>query len=388
MSNLSINQLMATVRDSKSPSSARSYLAMLKRLRDYSKSDVIEPNVINSTWVDGFATYLCQCGLRQSSVNQFLLLLRAVVTDAIDDSQRIIIKEAFGATSYHKTVDASVIDISDLALIIDGNPVPNNFLQKIREKFIEHLTDGTDHSAEDDRWPVALHCLGEALQLRHRLDTHSLQHARQMLSNALDSRAESLVKKLRSLERERWYAIRCHRFTPTEIYSKNFTGQVKNFIPSISWKRNLNAATMAGGGTKRPEKFPALIDKLLFVYTYPHDIIEKKRSLYPDANVYSTPGTGTPSPISDREMRVFMFLCDNARDITINEAVEDSKIKAEDYLGHEVVITAGDFSGIMGIIDKVDPQHYLVQVKFPTIGGALVTATVPIDIVEEIREEI
>lgn len=379
---VNLSTLEQRVRRERKPSSARNYLAALQRLRQYLGTDTLPLQDITPRWVDGYREHLQQSGLRATTANQFVACLRAMLKEPMAATMPAQYRDAFDQTHIAQPTDPTAIDILDLQSIVDSTPLGNKILEHTRQQFLGHLTDDTLHSDGDDQWDTALQCLGEALRLRHPLRAQSLQQAQTMLHNRLDHRARLLLKKLQSAVTNRWYAIRCHNLTPLETLQLTHVTDSDSYIPSRQWRSDdSNRNDLA---RQRPGTLPSLLDRLLFVRVKSQQAITLKRALYPDANIYSTPGDCRPSPVSDSELRLFRVLCEMATDVAISDPDEAPALDPEQYLGQQVMITAGSFSGTVGIVDRVDPRHYRVRVTFTTLGGAIVTATVPADLIETV----
>lgn len=140
---IDISDLEAQVRATKSESSARNYLAMLKRLRAYNGNrSVIPVSDITPRYVTGFSDYLFAHQVATSSVRLFIKCLRSVLKDGCGDEHTDTIRHVF------KSIDTTTrpltrdIDIDDVNTIAYSRLSGQIALQKIRDLFMFALYGG------------------------------------------------------------------------------------------------------------------------------------------------------------------------------------------------------------------------------------------------------
>ena len=120
--------------------------------------------------------------------------------------------------------------------------------------------------------------------------------------------------------------------------------------------------------TDRIEFFvPEIIGSLVFIKATKEYIGTLEQDYFNRMWVYRNPLTNTPSPIPDKEMEVFIFVCTaGRRGLTF---LGDDK--AEYHRGDRVRVTDGPFKGAEGHIVRIKKDRRLVV----TIRGVAAVAT-------------
>jgi transcription antitermination factor NusG len=167
------------------------------------------------------------------------------------------------------------------------------------------------------------------------------------------------VADLMGINKTNWYAMNCHDDQPADMANeihnlpKLKTMGLKHFVPPVT-KDN-------GSYMKR----------LLFVNCMAVDAAYIRRSLMPRVYVFdcmADDGKRIPAPISDAEMKTFMYLSDlSTDDITYYFPDEISQIpKFDEY--EEVEITEGLFAGKIANVYKKTANKLKVLVKFEAMN--------------------
>lgn len=184
-------------------------------------------------------------------------------------------------------------------------------------------------------------------------------------------------------ERLHWYVMRC--------YAEDSMTMAESFGPQIPFLRGEAFRSFVPPpdaaldkklpGKKRKTTRPTFMGSLLFINCTQDVAQQLKRYLGADAYIYTHPATSLPAPISDREMLTFMLLCEVSTDtITYHFPTRQTLLPAIEK-GRTARITRGNAVGQVGIIEKISTDRYKVSLTFSSLGGARVTATVPIEFI-------
>ena len=112
---------------------------------------------------------------------------------------------------------------------------------------------------------------------------------------------------------------------------------------------------------------PEIIGSLVFMQTTDEYLARFEQSFFSQVWVYRSPSTHKPSPIPDREMEVFMFVCSAGKQ-GLTYLGDD---KPEYHLGEHVRVTDGPFKGAEGHIKRIKKDRRLVV----SISGVAAVAT-------------
>ena len=85
----------------------------------------------------------------------------------------------------------------------------------------------------------------------------------------------------------------------------------------------------------------------------------------------------TPAFINTDEMMAFMFLADVAGDTIRYFFPDETEAMPEFSANERVMVTNGNFTGHVGLIDKVGKDRLRVVVRIEAMNGAIVTAEIP-----------
>lgn len=144
------------------------------------------------------------------------------------------------------------------------------------------------------------------------------------------------------MEEMRWYAakVRYNRMQP--LKERLTVDRVNYFVPEI-------------------------IGSLLFVQTTEEYLGHFEQSFFSQLWIYRSPSTHKPSPIPDREMEVFIFVCSAGKQ-GLTYLGDD---KPEYHMGERVRVTDGLFKGAEGHIKRIKKDRRLVV----SISGVAAVAT-------------
>lgn len=134
--------LQQRVLETKSASTARYYLAMLKRLQTYCKSPVLDLNIVDSDYVADFGEYLVQDGVTLSTVKLFKMAFRATMKDVFGSSFKAQFKAAFKEVDSKNETATHSISYEDLKKIINCNLENHLVLKRARLAFIYCVVSG------------------------------------------------------------------------------------------------------------------------------------------------------------------------------------------------------------------------------------------------------
>jgi transcription antitermination factor NusG len=163
------------------------------------------------------------------------------------------------------------------------------------------------------------------------------------------------------INKTNWYAMNCHDGEPAdmanEIHSLPLlkTMGLKHFVPPVAEDKGKSH----------------YMKRLLFVNCMAVDAAYIRRSLLPRIYIFdcmADDGKRIPAPISDAEMKTFMYLSDlSTDDITYYFPDEVSQIpKFEEF--EEVEITDGLFAGKVANVYKKSADRLKVLVKFEAMN--------------------
>lgn len=124
------------VKSTKAPSSARNYLAMVRRLREFAGGDSLSLDAVNPGFVAGFGDHLLSQGLSPSSVALFKKCFRALFKDLFGTERRLQFKEAFAEVDSCNVTASSAMTLGDLKKISEATLVNHMPLSKIRDMFM------------------------------------------------------------------------------------------------------------------------------------------------------------------------------------------------------------------------------------------------------------
>jgi transcription antitermination factor NusG len=169
-----------------------------------------------------------------------------------------------------------------------------------------------------------------------------------------------------------WFAIRCYDAPPADVATEILT------LPRLKTPDLKHFCLEDREQGKKYPKLKNYMQSVLFVHCLDTDALYIRRTLSPGIYVYDyTDGeVKTPAPISDQEMRTFMYLADvSGEDILFYFPEELDRVPTlEKY--QEVVITQGPFSGITARVQKQSKDKLKVLVRFQSLNGYY-TAEIP-----------
>ena len=144
------------------------------------------------------------------------------------------------------------------------------------------------------------------------------------------------------IQTQRWYAARVQYNRVQPIKERLTADRIEYFVPQI-------------------------IQSLVFFKATGNYVGQFERDYFNKLWVYRDPLTRTPSPIPDREMEVFIFVC-SAGEQGLTFLGDD---RAEYHCGDKVRVTDGPFKGAEGHIIRIKKDRRLVV----TIKGVAAVAT-------------
>lgn len=170
---------------------------------------------------------------------------------------------------------------------------------------------------------------------------------------------------------ERWYAMRCFADSPEDVSARIkggevVEGKVETFIP------------VASQGGKNMAAGDRLMGKMLFFRCTSAAAVVLKNRLGRGVHVFSFHDSErTPAFINTDEMMAFMFLADVAGDTIRYFFPDETEAMPEFSANERVTVTNGNFTGHVGLIDKVGKDRLRVVVRIEAMNGAIVTAEIP-----------
>ena len=173
------------------------------------------------------------------------------------------------------------------------------------------------------------------------------------------------VAKFIGVNTQHWFAINCRAFDKEDVVNKILelpnikTQYIKHFSPVIS-RNPLKKAT---------ETENNIMKSLLFLHCLDKDAETIRRSLVTKVFIYDfqCEGKKKPAPISENEMKTFMYLSGISTDDILSYFPDElSKLKQFKKF-EEVTITTGQFAGQKAIIDR-EADKLNVLVKFTMVN--------------------
>lgn len=168
-----------------------------------------------------------------------------------------------------------------------------------------------------------------------------------------------------------WYGARCFAAGPAEIKERLLLGDAKLGIESD------DVYIPFGGDSVDTDGCDKVMQPMLFFHATASRAHDIKRYLGSDAYIYSyRSGEKSPAIISDAEMMTFMLLARVGADTLRLYFPQAGDNAPGPEINDTVIITDGNFSGHVGIIEKAGSDSYRVIVRITGIS-AVVTAEVP-----------
>ena len=136
------SMLVREVSKKKKASSARLYIATIKRLEEYCGSSEVVIDSVDSEFVSGFGRFLLQKGLKATSVKQMTMIFRALFRPFFGKDRLTLFEEAFGE------IDSSVVKsvwapgLEDFKRLVSENFGNSQYFEKIRDIFMLSFYDG------------------------------------------------------------------------------------------------------------------------------------------------------------------------------------------------------------------------------------------------------
>lgn len=429
-----ISDLEAEVQLTRSPNSARYYKVMLRRLQEFTCSDSIDIEAIDSKFVENFSDYLLRSALAPVTVRQMLKFLRATLKPFIAPTQRADFRAVFASVNTKERPWINRVSASDVRTIVDprGLPAP---LEKIRlvflyclfgattpelidrqadvlaqqkkieadfskrfggflHDFIErldsskylqglialsaylHLDISPDEWTSVDGWiAAALSCGVSADRIASTVpNAHPysklLIDKERITLQAAEDAKEKVATSLWDL-RPHWYAVRCLKGKPVDV----------NEILINDLPLGEDEMFQAFIVPPTPEKVRRAVgispvERMLFLRT-DSEMIGIVKSLLPEGTHLIGRGKKA-AVIPESEMQTFMLLCrlspDTLRSYFPELAPADDGIS----IGKTAIVTDGQFSGSVGVVRKVSDDRYTVSLVIHTLGNLRITADIPV----------
>lgn len=139
---VSLSSIQKRVAETKSASTARYYSAMLNRLGEYNKSDVLDLNSVDPSFVSGFGSYLVAEGVTLSTVKLFKMAFRAVMKDVYGPQLKSEFRTAFKDVDSKNQAPTNTISLEDIHRLRDHNLDEVTYLKKVRLLFLYSLISG------------------------------------------------------------------------------------------------------------------------------------------------------------------------------------------------------------------------------------------------------
>lgn len=414
------SDLEAHVKATRSPGSVRNYLAVLRYLRRFFNQDAIKLDQLTPEIVGGFAEYLAEEGISATSSANYMSIFRALFKDSFGTGRAAEFKRVFAAISSKPVKTSSRPVVDDLQKIARNSFSTYPFLQKVRGLLLLSYLNGglslsqlkklvaTDNyennqylaylnrefggelsqfaaSLSSESYSKATDAIARLSGIKSTLNPDQLSELwkemarkegisgsviekamdwKQDTSQPLEQAVEDAFSRVgtRVLDiKQRWYALRCKNQSPADFeqilrghYLSSSGSPIDTFLP--------------------PPAKP--IEELLFFKTDTQTATRIRKEQYGRVWVYSQAGSGKPLPISDTEMRMFMFLCNQSHQ-TISYHFGDTAVDASTFTpGLKAEIIHGNFQGHIGVIERAPGNSYKVVMRIPALSG-IVTANIP-----------
>lgn len=198
MPKIEISDLQRKAAESKSAATARYYVAMLKRLEDYNRSETIDLGRVDADYVAGFGDYLIGKGVTVSTAKLFKMALRATMKEAFGKELKQNFKEAFREVG-SKNEPVNSLAYEDVVKLWECDLSNNILLEKTRLIFLFGLFGGgltfrtLKHRTKEDN--LNAYIPQQALILR-KYESNFGNSMLQSLNNQTENQFETLLAEV------------------------------------------------------------------------------------------------------------------------------------------------------------------------------------------------
>lgn len=133
---VSLREMSARVQCSKTPSTAKGYLAVIRQLEAYCGGEVLWLENVSGEFVAGFGRFLAERNLSAASVAMYKRTLRALLRDAFGSAGALAIKSAFAGVESANETDTHAITAEELRKVAYSNLGRHPWLGRVRDVFM------------------------------------------------------------------------------------------------------------------------------------------------------------------------------------------------------------------------------------------------------------
>jgi len=426
-----ISELQKLVNESKSESSARNYIAMIKALKSHLHNEAFHPEDITPEFVRTFGQYMLDHGTAMSTVKLYLQMLRALLNQRLGHTYKAYIKEAFKEVGSQNETHTNQLSGANIKALITDKLQDNISLKKTRDVFLFSLYCG-GCTLEDIKsmarsgFNILSHYPPQLIEIIRQFSRYSdksfseyiLSLSEEDYIARLDAIGRMLMFKspLKPLSAaDVWVNIarecglsqdiisRCLSIRPTndDIISKYYrtiANHIHDLHPhwycircidesvaaiSMWLKQNIDFLSdecfdtfMPPQSCKKQRGADNVLRDILFIYCPAEYAVTIKKKLWPKAFIYSNRSTGNPSIIPDNEMKMFMLLSNIASDTVEYFFPEVNENASQFNINDRVTIVDGNFSGQVGVVKKLSDNRLKVFIKIEAMNGVIITAEI------------
>lgn len=133
---LCTQKLSEEIRQTKSASTAKGYLAAINKLEEFFGRDVISINDFTTTFIEDFSKFLIAEGLSAATTSLYLRNLRALLKKSLSTNDKEVLRQVFKGVSSKNGKSSAAIGISDLTRLASANLSAYPPLRRIRSLFL------------------------------------------------------------------------------------------------------------------------------------------------------------------------------------------------------------------------------------------------------------
>lgn len=405
---IEIAQLTEDVIARKSPSSAKNYLATLRRLSQFlHDADSFDINEITPEFLTDFVRFLLAEGMQPTSVALYLKCLRAILRPFIPD--RTLFKKIFANVESRTLPSQRSLNLREFRSLLRADLSSYPLLDKTRRLLLKGvLSGGAPLSPLPANYATSLLALSTLLRLPSTLTPDSpleiwIQCARDLsippariaaaagaendfIRQARDTNLTLSPEEILQIRDEiadavcdrdlSWYVVRAYpSTTPAEIaalladpHESPFRNDpLRTFIPPpataaeerlplrVRRKAQIAPTLLKGDGKtysapsamrRSNSSRPTLMDRMLFIECNPTTALRIRQYLYGKAYTYCYADSPLPARIPSSEMRLFMLMAEVAPETLSYHFPDatDAPLPASLEEGRKARIIAGDIA--------------------------------------------
>ena len=133
---LCTQKLSEEIRQTKSASTAKGYLAAINKLEEFFGRDVISINDFTTTFIEDFSKFLIAEGLSATTTSLYLRNLRALLKKSLGVNDKEVLRQVFKGVSSKNGKSSAAIGISDLTRLASADLSAYPPLRRIRSLFL------------------------------------------------------------------------------------------------------------------------------------------------------------------------------------------------------------------------------------------------------------